>query len=202
MHISEGVLSAPVLISTGAAGAALTVFGFYKMKTEMLAKTALMSSLFFVGSFIHIPVGPTSVHLVLNGLVGAVLGFCAFPAIMVALVLQALMFQFGGFTTLGTNILVMALPALAGYGLFRLGMKTAGTKRWIMFFLTGAVPVFLSALLLSAVLALSGSRLYDTAKAIFLMHIPVIIIEGVVSMYLFNFLNKVYPDFLRTEYEN
>jgi cobalt/nickel transport system permease protein len=202
MHISEGVLSAPVLISTGAAGALLTVFGFYKMKADMLAKTALMSSLFFVGSFIHIPVGPSSVHLVLNGLVGAVLGICAFPAIFVALVLQALMFQFGGFTTLGTNILVMALPALAGYYLFRMGLKMHGKGRWVMFFLTGCMPVFLSALLLSVVLALSGSKLYDTAKAIFLIHIPVIVIEGVVSMYLFNFINKVYPDFLSNEDEN
>ncbi|TCK62056.1 cobalt transporter CbiM [Seleniivibrio woodruffii] len=202
MHISEGVLSVPVLVATGTAGAVLTVYGFYRMKADMMARTALMSSLFFVGSFIHIPVGPASVHLVLNGLVGAVLGFCAFPAILIALVLQALLFQFGGFTTLGTNVLVMALPALAGYFLFALGSKSSGRMRWLLYYLTGAVPVLLSAALLSAVLAFSGSRLYDTAKAIFLMNIPVVVTEGLVSMYLFNFLNKVYPDFLSKNHEN
>ena len=36
-------------------------------------------------------------HLVLNGLMGLLLGWLAVPAILVALFLQALLFQFGGF---------------------------------------------------------------------------------------------------------
>lgn len=196
MHISEGVLSAPVLLGTGAVSAALTFYGFYRMKGDMMAKTALMSSLFFVGSFIHVPIGPSSVHLLLNGLVGAMLGICSFPAIFIALLMQALLFQFGGFTTLGANILVMALPALTARFLFNRGKDAGGMMQSVFFFLTGAVPVVLSGLLLAIVLAMGGEKFGEAAKALFVMHLPVFFLEGLVSVFLFRFILKVYPDIL------
>lgn len=196
MHISEGVLTAPVLIGTGALAAVLTVYGFNKMKGEMLAKTALMSSLFFVGSFIHVPLGPSSIHLVLNGLVGAMLGFCAFPAIFVALLMQAMLFQYGGFTTLGANLIVMAVPALAARYIFTQAKTKSGIAASIMYFLTGALPVAFSALLLSVVLAIGGDKFSEAAKTLFLIHIPVFISEGIICIFLFRFIMKVYPDIL------
>ena len=73
MHISEGVLSAPVLAS----GAVLTTIGLYlgfkNLKNEDFPKIAVLSSTFFVASLIHIPIGPTSAHLILNGLTGILL---------------------------------------------------------------------------------------------------------------------------------
>ncbi|MDO9586042.1 MAG: cobalt transporter CbiM, partial [Syntrophales bacterium] len=112
MHISEGVLSAPVLV----AGALLTVggtaWGLKKMDYEKIPEVAVLSSAFFVASLIHVPVGPSSAHLILNGLVGLLLGWMAFPSILVALALQALLFQSGGFTTLGVNAFNMAAPAV------------------------------------------------------------------------------------------
>ena len=67
---------------------------------------------FFAGSLIAIPVGPSSVHLMLGGLIGLMLGTAAFPALFVALALQALLFGMGGLTTLGVNTLNMALPGV------------------------------------------------------------------------------------------
>lgn len=201
MHISEGVLSAPVLISTGAAGVALTAYGFYKMKGEMLPRTALMSSMFFIGSFIHLPVGPSSVHLVLNGVIGAALGVCAFPAIFTALFLQALMFQFGGLTTLFTNTFVMGLPAILGYAIFRYGLRCKTCKKNVLFFLAGGLPVLASAALLSIVLAFSGTSLVSAAKALFVANLPVVVVEGIVSVFLFSFVVKVYPGFFGDENE-
>ena len=61
-----------------------------------------------------------SAHLVLNGLLGALLGFVAFPAITVALLLQALLFQYGGILVLGVNTATMALPPILCYYLFAL----------------------------------------------------------------------------------
>ena len=55
----------------------------------------------------------SSAHLILNGLLGVVLGWAAFPVIFVALLLQAVLFQFGGFTVLGVNTATMGLGALA-----------------------------------------------------------------------------------------
>ncbi|MCD8568911.1 MAG: cobalt transporter CbiM [Geovibrio sp.] len=196
MHISEGVLSAPVLGAGAAASLGFLVYGFRRMKDELLTKTALMSSLFFVGSFIHIPLGPSSVHLLLNGLTGSVLGFAAFPAIFMALLLQGLLFQFGGLTTLGVNTFNIALPALLAWFFCRAGLKTGGMMRTVLFFLAGFLPVALSGFLVSFMLFLSGDKLFQAAQAIFLAHVPVMLIEGTATVFILRFILKVYPSFL------
>ncbi len=119
MHISEGILSGPVLLGGAILSAGGIGLGLKQINTTDLPKVAILSSGFFVASLIHIPVGPTSAHLLLNGLIGLILGFKAFPAIFVALLLQALLFQFGGLTTLGVNTFNMATPAVLSYYLFR-----------------------------------------------------------------------------------
>ncbi len=43
---------------------------------------------------------------------GLLLGWPAFPAILVGLFLQALLFQFGGLTVLGVNTFNVAVPAV------------------------------------------------------------------------------------------
>jgi cobalt/nickel transport system permease protein len=115
MHISEGVLSGPVLISGGALAAAGTAIGLKKLDYDRIAQAGILSAAFFVASLIHVPIGPSNAHLILNGLVGLLLGWAAFPAILVALVLQAMLFQFGGITGLGVNTIIMALPAVLCY---------------------------------------------------------------------------------------
>ena len=112
MHISEGVLSAPVLIGCASAAAACTAVGLKKIAPDRIMAVALLTATFFVASLIHVPVGPGNIHLVLNGLLGIILGWASFPAILVALLLQALFFQFGGITVLGVNVMIMALPAV------------------------------------------------------------------------------------------
>jgi len=119
MHISEGVLSAPVLLAGAVLSLVGLTLGLKKIKNEDIPKVAVLSSAFFVASLIHIPIGPTSAHLVLNGLVGMLLGWSAFPSIFVALVLQAILFQFGGLTTLGVNTFSMAMPGVLSYYIFR-----------------------------------------------------------------------------------
>ena len=119
MHIAEGILSAPVLI--GGAGAALsgTALGLKAVDYERITRVGILSSAFFVASLIHVNIGPSSTHLILNGLVGLMLGWAAFPAILVALILQAFLFQYGGITVLGVNTVIMALPAVICYYAFR-----------------------------------------------------------------------------------
>jgi cobalt/nickel transport system permease protein len=118
MHISEGVLSAPVLISGAALTAVGTAIGLKKLDYEKVPQAAMLASVFFLATLVHVPVGPSAMHLVLNGLLGVILGWAAFPAILIGLALQALLFQFGGLTGLGVNTLNMALPAIICYYLF------------------------------------------------------------------------------------
>ena len=77
MHIAEGVLSAPILIAGGAACAAGLAVGLKRLPTDRLATVAIFSATFFIASLIHVPVGPSSVHLLLNGLIGLILGWAA-----------------------------------------------------------------------------------------------------------------------------
>ena len=118
MHISEGILGAPVL----AAGAIISLggvsIGIKRLDYGKIPETAILSSVFFVASLIHVPIGPSSIHLILNGLIGVLLGWAAFPAVFIALILQAVLFQFGGLTTLGVNTAVMAVPALVVHYFF------------------------------------------------------------------------------------
>jgi cobalt/nickel transport system permease protein len=118
MHISEGVLSAPVLISGAGLAAVGTGIGLKKLDFEKIAEAAMLSAVFFVASLVHVPIGPSNAHLILNGLLGLLLGWGVFPAILVALVLQAVFFQFGGITTLGVNTVIMALPAVFCFLIF------------------------------------------------------------------------------------
>ncbi len=96
MHIPEGVLSAPVLVTGAVLAAAGVSVGLKKMDYEKIPQVSVLSSAFFVGSLIHVPIGPSSVHLVINGINGLLPGWLCFPSILVALALQAILFQFGG----------------------------------------------------------------------------------------------------------
>ena len=83
MHIAEGVLAAPVLAAGGALAAAGCAVGLRRLDESRLMPTALLSAAFFTASLITVPIGPSSVHPLLNGLTGALLGWAAFPAITV-----------------------------------------------------------------------------------------------------------------------
>ncbi len=198
MHISEGILSGPILISGAFIAFSGTLIGLKKLDYEHIMPTALLASAFFVASLIHVPLGPGSVHLVLNGLLGIILGWSAFPAILVALFLQALFFQFGGLVVLGVNTVTMAVPALCCYSLVRPWLKKEKTRNIAAFF-GGAFAVFLSSLLMALALALSDTGFLATARIIIAANIPIMLIEGVITMFTVAFLARVQPEILHLE---
>ncbi len=197
MHIAEGVLSAPVLISSAAITVSGCIPGLRKLDYNNMPRVAVFSSAFFVASLIHVPLGPTSVHLLLNGLTGVILGWASFPALLVALFLQAVLFQFGGITTLGVNTLNMALPAVIVFYLFSpLLKKKSKVLVFIGGFSAGFVAIFLSSLLVALSLFFTGKVFLNAARFIFLTHIPVMFIEGVITGFIVVFLRKVKPALL------
>src|SRR5271166_2019387 len=129
VHISDGILSGPWLVGGFVGMAALMFVASRRVRDEEIPRIALLTAAFFVASLIHVRVGPTSVHLLLNGLVGVVLGWRAGLAIPVGLFLQAALLGHGGFWSLGVNACVMTLPALAAGGLFRLIRGASGAPR-------------------------------------------------------------------------
>ena len=197
MHISEGVLSAPVLVTGAVLAAAGVSVGLKKMDYEKIPQVAVLSSAFFVGSLIHIPIGPSSVHLALNGINGLLLGWLCFPSILVALALQAILFQFGGITVLGINTINMALPGVVGYYLFR-GLVNR-ERRFISLaaaFSCGFLAVFFSGILVALSLLSTEESFVAVAKLIVVAHMPVMIIEGIITLFCIAFFMRVKPELL------
>lgn len=196
MHISEGVLSAPVLISGGVLAAVGTVIGLRRLDLDDIMPAALLSSAFFVASLVHVPIGPGSVHLVLSGLLGLVLGWACFPAILIGLFLQAVFFQFGGLTVLGVNTVTMAAPALGCHYLTRRWLEQP-SSRPAAAFAAGSLSILLSSLLTALVLSLSDEGFITAAKMLIAANLPVIVIEGCITMFTVSFITKVQPEILQ-----
>jgi cobalt/nickel transport system permease protein len=204
MHIYEGILAATphgqLLLLGGAAATAVgTAVGLRKLDYERMPQAAVLGAAFFVASLIHVPFPPTSVHLVLNGLLGLVLGWAAFPVVLVALTLQSVFFSFGGPTTLGLNTLVMALPAVACHYLFYGPVRNGKESRvfWAGF-AAGATGIVLGALLTATALVLAGKP-YETIGHLFLIaHLPLAMIEGLVTGSVVVLVRKVRPELLGT----
>jgi len=198
MHLAEGVISSPAVLGAGwvvaCGGVAL---GLKQMNETQAMRAAVMSSSFFVASLVHIPVFGVSIHLTLTGILGIVLGWAAFPAVFVALILQAVLFGFGGFTTLGLNTCIMAVPAVAVFGVFRamrLDPKSAAMPS--VCGVLGALAILLAALVLAAILATAGDAFRVIAASAIAAQLPVALLEGFVTAAAAGFLRKVSPELL------
>ncbi len=195
MHISEGVLQSEILISGAILGGGLLLYSIKKLDQDNIPKIAVLSAVFFLASFIHIPIGVTSIHLILSGLVGAFLGYEAVLAIFTALFLQGLLFGYGGLTTLGVNTFLMALPALFGHWIYSFTCKEKFVS--LKWFLVGFVPILVSSSMLSLVLMINGEEFKAVASLSFVANLPAMIIEGIITLFALKFIQKVAPQFLR-----
>jgi len=115
---------------------------------------------------------------------------------LVALILQGVFFQFGGFTTLGVNTLIMAAPAVAGHYLCRPFLWQKPALAAVAAFFCGFMAVFLGTLTAAAALIFSEENFFKVAVMLALSHLPVMIIEGMITLFLVAFLKKVQPDML------
>lgn len=211
MHIPDGILPASVVVSGYVVAGGTTWLSLDRIKRkyanprELIPTASLFTAVFFVASLVHIPMPPTSVHLVLSGLMGVVLGWYAFPAILVGLFFQAVMFQHGGLTTLGVNACIMGVPALLAFGVFRLRYLFGGDRPvWDMTFgfLAGFMGIALGALTSSLLLILTIPANLDVSvertaiMALLVAHIPLAVLEGVFTALVVLFLLRVKPGLL------
>ncbi|MFL5339823.1 MAG: energy-coupling factor ABC transporter permease [Gemmataceae bacterium] len=242
VHIAGGVLSWAWV--GGGFFACLLLVGFAVVPTfrkpgcvgeEEIPRIALLTAAFFVAGLIHVRIGPTSVHLLLNGLVGVLLGRRSALAICVGIMLQAFLLGHGDVSTIGVNGCVMTLPALVSYSLYR-GLRTAPalglpeallacsfvlypwsvlvggplaialkrvnrglgiSREFRAGFLTGGLAVILTVVLNCLVLIAGGVEDWRAwAGVSFLAHLPVALIEGVITGFTVDFLARVSPGML------
>lgn len=197
MHISDGVLPFSVVAGTFMISAVTAVWSIRQTNPENMPKAAVMTSAFFVASLIHVPLGPTSVHLLLPGLIGIMLGPTAFISILLGVFLQSILFQFGGITALGANALMMGLPALFAGWLFQRCKGKSVFQYISAAVIGGSLGTTLAAILLAILLRLSGEDFLGVAELALTAHVPVIIIEGIISGFIVSFLYRVRPAFLK-----
>src|SRR5262249_53731388 len=149
VHILDGVLTAPFLLIGMVLAALLAVIGAWRLRDEEVPRLALLTAAFFIASSIRVPLPPSSVHLLLNAPIGVFLGWRAGLAIPIGLALQAVLLAHGGYSVVGVNSCVMALPALGAWSLFA-GLRRARSRQRAWFcgvlFAAGAVAVAASAI--------------------------------------------------------
>jgi cobalt/nickel transport system permease protein len=201
VHISDGVLTFPWLVGGFVVAAVLILYGSFRIRDEEIPRIALLAAAFFVASLIHVRLGPTSVHLLLNGLVGVILGRRAALAIPLGLGLQAVLIGHGGYTTLGVNSCVLTLPALlAGWlsaALARLPWMRRPFCQFLLGLFVGVTGVLVTLLLNAAVLLWGGAEDWHALVAlVFLAHLPIVMIEGIVLGFTVSFLVRVKPEML------
>ena len=212
MHIPDGFLPPSVCIGGYALTGGVTWYCLRQIQRDLdlqanVPKASLLTAAFFVSSLIHIPIPPTSIHLIFNGLMGALLGYYAFPAILIGLFFQAVMFQHGGMSTLVVNAIIIGSPSIAAYYLFQQREHLRGKKAvltTILSFASGAGALLLSATMFAVLLVTNISPDMDVnaeRTAIFVSlggYSIQAAIEGVFTVMLISFLEKVKPELLKS----
>jgi cobalt/nickel transport system permease protein len=196
-HIPDGVLSWPVLSGGGVLAAAGVALALRNLDEQTIPRTAVLSAVFFAGSLVAVPVGPSSVHLLFSGLMGLMLGTLAIPAVLIALVLQAALFGFGGLTTLGINTVNIAFPGVLLGAFFLPAVRTASPSRaGVLAALCAALCVAATGGCIAASLYLSSSDYAPSAKIVLATYAPLMIGEAVITGFAVAFLKRARPEAL------
>lgn len=201
MHVADGQLSGPVLAAGAVVAGGGVIQSLANLEDRAIPRVAVMASVFFGVSVWHLPLfmPGTSIHLVLAGLMGLVLGRHVFLAAAIVLALQALMFGHGGITALGVNVTALALPALIMASCCKAGML--GRSASFQGALLGGGAVVLASLIVAACYALSDRQYWSFLPAYFASQIPLVILESVVTASAVAVLRRGRPDLLPSSLE-
>lgn len=213
MHIPDGLLPAQVCAGGYVVTSLATWFSLKQINrrpnpSENVPKAALLTAAFFLASSIHVPIPPASVHFVLNGLLGVILGYFAMPAILIGLFFQAIMFQHGGLTTLGVNAAMMGISALCAFFIFNFHTLA---KRWLgeqnslllFSFLAGAsglgiaITIFIVLVITTIPTGFDVGTERAAVYGLAIAHVPMMFIEGIFTAMLVLFLQRVKPQLLQ-----
>jgi cobalt/nickel transport system permease protein len=209
MHISDGIL--PVSISIAGYAGSLSIIA-YKLKMvqkikeveKEIPKVSILTAAFFISSTIHIPVPPTSVHMLLIGIIGIFLGHFSFLSIFIGLFFQAVIFGHGGIMSLGVNGMIFGIGAIFCSYLYKILKPYVKTKvsSGIIGFLIGSVGVIISTIIFTCVIILFMPEGVDVVAeryavmTLALIHIPLAIIEGSLTSGILMYVMRVKPSLL------
>ena len=199
MHIMEGYLPVPWAFGWMAVCIPFVVAGFLSIKKKVAlnprAKVllAMCGAFAFVLSALKIPsaVGGSCSHPTGVGLGAILFGPVATTVLgLIVLLFQALLLAHGGLTTLGANVFSMAIVGpFVSYGLYVL-LKKAGCKPALAVFVAAAIGDLATYVTTSFQLGVVYGNLLEYLSIFALTQIPLAIAEGILTVVVFNVLEK------------
>ncbi len=170
------------------------IAGLLAMKPQILAFDEPFSGL-DPEAAVHL--GPSAIHPLFSGLLGVMLGRRAPLAIFVGLLLQAVLFQHGGLTTLGANTMMLSIPALLSHKLFhRLDKHPVFLRGAFVGGLSVAITVVLLIFLLFLTDPRFGEGVMSVINLLLVGHIPLVLIEALVTGSALQLIQKSKPEIL------
>ncbi len=208
LHIPDGFLSLPVSLVAWVLAIALISLGLKKVQTDYQDRTVplmgVSAAFIFAAQMINFPIpGGTSGHLLGGTLAGVLLGPWAGSLVMaVVFIVQAVLFQDGGLTVLGANIVNMGLVGtFGGYYVYQSIRQVLGWNRWRGIGTGTAIAswlsVFVASILCAVQLAISGTIALPVAlSAMAVWHVMIGIGEAVITVITVGFIYRTRPELL------
>ncbi|MFC4776956.1 energy-coupling factor ABC transporter permease [Paenibacillus sp. GCM10023252] len=189
MHIPDGILDAKVWLPAAALSAAVLARSV-KHTTAQLEHRAVpvmgvMAAFIFAAQMINFPIlgAAASGHLMGGALAAILFGFWPATLIMTTVVMiQALLFQDGGITALGVNLLNMAILSPAIAAMTHHLLQRVKLNRSVSAFAAGWTSVVVVSVAAAAQLALSGAASFaHAASALLFWHSFIGVGEGLIT---------------------
>lgn len=206
LHIPDGFLNLPVLLVTWVIAIGLIAISLQRAQAEYQERAVplmgVCAAFIFAAQMINFPIpGGTSGHLLGGTLAGALLGPWAGSLVMVSVfIVQAVVFQDGGLTALGANVLNMGLiGTFAGYYLYR-GIRFVIGRNKLQGMVVGAAvaawtSVVVASIITAIQLALSGTVPLGVAlTAMLFWHIFIGIGEALITAIALSFIWRTRGD--------
>src|SRR5512140_1005552 len=207
MHVPDGFLSLLISAFCWVITIALDAIAISRTNKSLgerqVPLMGIMAAFIFAAQMINFPVaGGTSGHLLGGALAAITLGPWAAMLVMTSLIaVQGLLFQDGGLSGMGANILNMGLvTSIIGYGLYRMVLSRGQGVRLVTAGVAAWLSVMAGALLTSLELWLSGTaKLNVVIPAMLGVHALIGLGEALITVAALAFIFRTRPDLLGEE---
>jgi cobalt/nickel transport system permease protein len=210
MHIMEGFLPVAHAAAWGAASTVCVGFGLrsisraVKAKPELKMLLGVSTAFTFILSALKLPsVTGSCSHPTGTGLGAILFGPLAMaPVATIVLLFQAILLAHGGVTTLGANVFSMGVVGpLVGYGIYRV-TKRVGMSAGVAIFLAASLADLATYITTASQLALAfpdpvggfSASLVKFLGIFAVTQIPLAISEGLLTVLIYNFIQKYSSD--------
>ncbi|MDJ0578929.1 cobalt transporter CbiM [Crocosphaera sp.] len=208
LHIPDGFLSPSVSLFCWVITIVLIAVSLKKVQRDYQEKTVplmgVCAAFIFAAQMINFPIpGGTSGHLVGGTLAAIILGpWAGTLVVTVVFIVQAVLFQDGGLTVLGANILNMGLiGTFCGYYLYRAIRFALGRNSWRSMTIATVVAawcsVVIAAIATALQLALSGTvPLIVSMIAMVTWHVVIGVGEAIITLIAVGYVWRSRPELI------